>query len=208
MVTGTSLDPTSATQIFLGDERQLLALFLVGDELRHDANKAITRLKMRGYKPLIASGDNPAAVASAAEQLGIDDWHAALTPDDKLNLVADLQNAGQSVVMIGDGINDAPVLAAADASIALDSGTALARASADAVTLSRNLDTINMGIDVATRTQQIIRQNIIWAILYNATAIPLAVSGMLLPWMAAIGMSLSSLIVVFNSLRLQRSVGE
>ncbi|MGI9221636.1 MAG: heavy metal translocating P-type ATPase [Woeseiaceae bacterium] len=196
------------TQIYLGDEDQLLALFLVGDELRHDAAKAIARLKNSGYAPVIASGDNPAAVASAAQQLGIDDWHAALAPDDKLKLVADLQRDAGPVVMVGDGINDAPVLAAADASIALDSGTALARASADAVTLSRNLDTINMGIDVSKCTHRVIRQNIVWAILYNATAIPLAVSGLLQPWMAAIGMSLSSLIVVFNSLRLQRFAGE
>ena len=197
-----------ATEIFLGNEKQLLALILVGDELRHDAAKAIRRLKQDGYKPVIASGDNSAAVASAAKQLGIDTWHAALTPDDKLKLVAELQRNAGPVVMVGDGINDAPVLAAADASIALDSGTALARASADAVTLSRNLNTINMGIDVATRTQRIIRQNIVWAIIYNATAIPLAISGMLQPWMAAIGMSLSSLIVVFNSLRLQSTAGE
>jgi Cu2+-exporting ATPase len=197
-----------ATEVYLGDEKQLLALFFVGDELRHDAVKAITRLKQSGYKPVIASGDNSAAVASAAKQLGIDAWHATLTPDDKLNLVAELQRSDGPVVMVGDGINDAPVLAAADASIALDSGTALARASADAVTLSRNLNTINMGIDVATRTQRIIRQNIVWAIVYNATAIPLAISGMLQPWMAAIGMSVSSLIVVFNSLRLQSTAGD
>lgn len=206
--TENSQEATTNTEVYLGDEKQLLALFLVGDDLRHDADKAVTQLKKNGYKPVIASGDNPAAVESVAKQLGIDDWHAALAPDDKLKLIAELQRSEGPIVMVGDGINDAPVLAAADASIALDSGTALARASADAVTLSRNLDSINLGIDVATRTQRIIRQNIVWAILYNATAIPLAVSGMLQPWMAAIGMSLSSLIVVFNSLRLQRFAGE
>jgi len=202
-------DPPEAahTAVYLGNERELLALFSIGDELRHDAKSAMSTLQQKGFTPVIASGDNEVAVAYAAEQLDVDDWHAAQTPEDKLSLVAELQQSGQAIVMVGDGINDAPVLAAADASIALDSGTALARASADAVTLSRNLDSINLGIDIATRTQTIIRQNITWAILYNATAIPLAVSGLLQPWMAAIGMSLSSLIVVFNSLRLQRVPG-
>ena len=204
----TTATTAAHTQVLLGDEQEFLACFLVGDELRHDARAAVAKLRQTGFTPVIASGDNEAAVASVAAQLGIDDWHATLAPDDKLELLASLKQSGQSVVMVGDGVNDAPVLAAADTSIALDSGTALARASADAVTLSRNLDTINLGIDVATRTQKIIRQNITWAILYNATAIPLAVSGWLQPWMAAIGMSLSSLIVVFNSLRLQRVPGD
>ena len=127
-----------------------------------------------------------------------------MTPADKLSLIRQLQRLSTPVVMVGDGINDAPVLAAADASIALDSGTALARASADAVSLGRNLGSILRAVDVAARTQRIIRQNIAWAIFYNATALPLAVSGMLQPWMAAIGMSLSSLLVVLNALRLQR----
>jgi Cu2+-exporting ATPase len=203
----TAPNTSAHTLVLLGDEQELLACFLVGDELRRDAESAIAKLRQAGFTPVIASGDSQAAVADVAARLGIEDWHATLAPDDKLALVANLKKQGQSVVMVGDGINDAPVLAAADASIALDSGTALARASADAVTLSRNLGTINLGIDVAARTQKIIRQNISWAILYNATAIPLAVSGLLQPWMAAIGMSLSSLIVVFNSLRLQRVPG-
>lgn len=192
----------SHTVVYLANEKECLASFTIGDELRHDARAAITALKNEGYVPVIASGDHRAAVADVAEQLGIDQWHAELTPAGKLELLAGMQEQGAPVVMVGDGINDAPVLAAADASIALDSGTALARASADAVSLGRDLGAILRSIRVAQRTQRIIRQNVSWAIIYNATAIPLAVSGVLQPWMAAVGMSLSSLLVVFNALRL------
>ncbi|MGI9271684.1 MAG: heavy metal translocating P-type ATPase [Woeseiaceae bacterium] len=191
------------TQVFLGNNDGMIAQFSLGDEVRQDARQAIRKLQQSGFTPVIASGDHKAAVHEVASHLGIDSWHAAMSPADKLRLVAHLQESGKPIIMVGDGINDAPVLAAADGSIALDSGTALARASADAVSLGRKLDTINFAIGIAQRTQRVIRQNIAWAIIYNATAVPLAISGVLLPWMAAIGMSLSSLIVVFNALRLQ-----
>lgn len=202
MAVDEGTDNTTHTVVYLANDKECLASFTVGDELRHDAQAAIAELKDNGYRPVIASGDRRAAVADVAAQLDIDQWHAELTPSGKLDLLARLQDQESPVVMVGDGINDAPVLAAADASIALDSGTALARASADAVSLGRDLGTIMRSIGVAQRTQKIIRQNISWAIIYNATAIPLAVSGALQPWMAAVGMSLSSLLVVLNALRL------
>ena len=190
--------------VYLGDSAGLLARFAIGDEVRSDAADAVAELQRAGFKVVIASGDNAAAVSEVASQLDVSDWHATMLPAEKLEFIRQLQADGQSVVMVGDGINDAPVLAAADASIALDAGTALARASADAIALGKRLGTIVDAVGVARATRRIIRQNISWAIIYNVTAVPLAVSGILAPWMAAIGMSLSSLLVVLNALRLHR----
>ena len=190
--------------VYLGDRTGILARFAIGDEVRSDAATAVTELQQAGYHLVIASGDSSAAVNEVANQLDISDWRARMSPAEKLQFIRQLQADGQAVVMIGDGINDAPVLAAADASIALDAGTALARASADAIALGKRLGTIVDAVDVARATRRIIRQNIAWAIIYNLTAVPLAVSGILAPWMAAIGMSLSSLLVVLNALRLHR----
>lgn len=197
-------DGNSGTLVWLGDKQGLIAEFSVGDELRSDAVAAIAAIQATGFKTVIASGDRESIVSKVAAKLGIDIWSAGLSPADKLEFLRRMRDQGETIVMVGDGINDAPVLAAADGSIALDAGTALARASADAVSLGRTLGTINLAIDVARRTQSIIRQNLTWAILYNALAVPLAVSGLLAPWMAALGMSLSSLLVILNALRLQR----
>ena len=196
------------TEVYIGDQSTLIARFTVGDRLRADATESIKDLQQRGYEAVIASGDRPSAVRYAAEALGIENWHASLSPAGKLDLVRQLRAQGNAVIMVGDGINDAPVLAAADASVALDAGTALARASADAVSLGRKLGSIVTAADIAMDTRKVIRQNITWAIVYNITAIPLAVAGLLAPWMAALGMSLSSFVVVLNALKLHRVRGE
>lgn len=199
-----SHDESVLTEVYLGDESCVVARFDIEDELRPDARAALDTLREAGHEIVLASGDRRASVAAVAKTLGVDRWHAELTPADKFALVADLQRGGERVVMVGDGINDAPVLAAADASIAIDAGTALARASADAVVLGKRVSTISAAAALAVQTRQTVRQNIAWAIVYNLTAVPLAATGVLAPWMAAIGMSLSSLIVVANALRLQR----
>jgi Cu2+-exporting ATPase len=195
---------SASTTVFLGDNAGACARFRITDELRDDAASTVQRLQALGNRVIIASGDRPAAVRSVARQLKVENWYADMSPTGKMALVASLQEAGETVVMVGDGINDAPVLQSADASIAIDAGTALARASADAVALGQRLGCVVDAVATAGRVNRIIRQNVTWAIAYNITAVPLAVTGVLSPWMAALGMSVSSLVVVLNALRLQR----
>jgi Cu2+-exporting ATPase len=192
----------------LGNEKGIVAQFAIGDALRADALTTVAALRDAGFRVLVASGDSRDAVESVTRKLGITEWHARMLPQDKVTLVRELQSRGARVVMVGDGVNDAPVLAAADTSIALDAGTALARATADAVVPGKRLGSVLDGISVARRTRRIIRENLAWAIAYNLTAVPLAASGMLVPWMAALGMSLSSLVVVLNALRVRRLAGD
>jgi len=193
------------TRVYLGGKEGLLAEFVIADEVRPDAAAAVGALTDAGYGVVIASGDNEATVRDIARRLGVGDWHAGLTPAGKVELVRRLQGEGRRVVMIGDGINDAPVLEAADASLAMDAGTALARASADAIVLGRRLMSVHDLARIAAATRRIVRQNVAWAIGYNLAAVPLAAAGWLSPWMAALGMSASSLVVVSNALRLNRS---
>ena len=153
-------------------------------------------------EPLIASGDRAGVVAAVARRLGNYRASGDLRAEDKLALVHALQAQGHRVAMVGDGINDAPVIAGADVSVAIGGGTDLAKINADVVMLGEGLGPLVRGIESARRTRRIIRQNLCWAVLYNATAVPLAASGWLAPWMAAIGMSASSLLVVLNAVRL------
>ena len=191
--------------MFLSQDDKLIGAFLVEDRERSDAKVSLTQLRNNklGNKRLsILSGDNKHSVNKRALSLGIDSWFAEQSPDDKLQQVRHFQKNGDVVVMVGDGINDAPVLAQADVSIVLGASSDLAKTSADVILLNDSLANIPYIFTLALRCNNNIKQNVLWALAYNLAVLPLAVSGLLTPWMAVIGMSLSSLIVVTNSLRL------
>ena len=198
--------PKHATEIFLANEENLLAVFYLSDELRAQAAESVQALKAMGKQVWLLSGDNEAAVSYIAGQVGIDNTRHSMKPEGKLAVIHELQAQGEIVAMIGDGVNDAPVLAAAQVSIAMGGGTQLAQASADMVLLSEHLPHLVDAIKMAQRSVSIVHQNLSWALMYNLLALPLASMGYVAPWMAAIGMSASSLIVVLNALRLNKSV--
>lgn len=190
------------TSIVLASSSEVLAIFYLADNIRVGCADLITELNARNVKLTILSGDADEVVSHVAEQLGITDFHARCLPDDKLAYVHEYQQNGDTVVMVGDGVNDAPVLAAANASIAMASAMQISASSADSLLMSNDLRKIAMILRIARKTVTIIRQNISWAIAYNLMALPAAALGYVPPWMAAIGMSASSLLVVGNSLRL------
>ncbi len=195
---------TDASGIYLGVEGQVVARFSVTDQLREDSAETVERLGELGLAAGLVSGDSAAAVEQTATRLGIADYHADCSPEQKLDLIRSLQDSGEAVVMVGDGINDAPVLAGADASIALAHGAELAQTSADVLLVGNTLMPVATAVDVARGTLRVVRQNLAWAIGYNSLALPLAALGYVPPWAAAIGMSASSLIVVLNALRINR----
>ncbi len=171
------------------------------DRLRPDARAALAELKALGVEGSILSGDTPAAVMATAREIGLTGQAAAL-PADKLDAIRRLQRAGRTVLMVGDGINDGPALAAADASIAPGSASDVGRQAADIVFTGDSLLALPRSVRVSRRTMRVVRENFAAAILYNAFAVPLAMAGLVTPLMAAIAMATSSLIVVGNSLRL------
>ncbi|MCM2320102.1 MAG: cadmium-translocating P-type ATPase [Pseudomonas sp.] len=193
--------------LLLGDEQGPLAWFRLDDRLRNDAHRLVDAAHQRGWQVLLLSGDSSPMVASVASELGIDDARGGLTPDAKLAVLHQLHQQGRHVLMLGDGVNDVPVLAGADISVAMGSATDLAKTSADAVLLSNRLDSLVQAFDVAKRTRRIIVENLAWAGLYNGLVLPFAAIGWITPGWAAIGMSLSSLVVVVNALRLSRVTG-
>ncbi len=194
----------SQTEVWLANEQEILATFSLSDSLRPDAADALEDLRRLGLTPLLFSGDSEAAVAAVARELGIEDFSARMRPEDKLAAMHALQAGGALVAMVGDGVNDAPVLAGAQVSLAMGGGTQLAQASADMVLLSEHLPHLPRAVEMARATLRIIRENLAWAVVYNLVALPLAAMGYVAPWMAAIGMSASSLIVVLNALRLNK----
>jgi Cu2+-exporting ATPase len=193
------------TPVFLADERGWLAVFLLEDQLRGEAARVVAGLRAAGLRVHLLSGDHPAAVDCVAARLGIELRMGGATPQDKFAYVERLQHAGRVVAMVGDGLNDAPVLARADVSVAMGSGADAAQAQADFVLLSHDgavrLGALPECIAVARRAMRIVRQNFGWALAYNALALPLAAAGWIGPWEAALGMAASSFIVVLNAMR-------
>ena len=210
--TGQTLDEeiekayAKQTIVLLATAEGLICVYALSDTIRSEARKMVGALKRRGIEPVMLTGDNEQAAQAVAAKLGIETIYAGQLPSDKLAVMKRYQqNKGmpQMVGMVGDGVNDAAVLAGADCSIATQGAAALASAGSDVLLLTPKLDAINTAIDVAHKTHAVIRQNLIWAASYNLLAIPAAAMGYVPPWAAAIGMSLSSLLVVLNALRLK-----
>ena len=197
--------PDEAGQwLLLADTQGPLAWLVLDDRLRDDAPALLAACKARGWRTLLLSGDSSPMVASVAAELGIDEARGGLRPDDKLQVLQQLHKEGRKVLMLGDGVNDVPVLAAADISVAMGSATDLAKTSADAVLLSNRLGALVQAFTLARRTRRVIIENLLWAALYNGLMLPFAALGWITPVWAAVGMSISSLTVVLNALRLTR----
>ena len=200
-------DEQEATQglaIYLADETGPLARFTLADTVRADAGALIQAFKAAGLQTTILTGDSSPQADAVARELGVDELVKGVTPDGKLAYLKAREAAGDISIMVGDGINDAPVLAGAHASFAMAGGTDLAKNSADAILLADDLSRLLAARALALRTRRIIQENFAWSIGYNLLVLPLAASGWLPPYLAAAGMSLSSLIVVTNSMRLNR----
>ncbi|MEO8145586.1 MAG: heavy metal translocating P-type ATPase [Betaproteobacteria bacterium] len=189
------------TPVYLADERGWLAAFQLEDALREQAAGALARLRHVGLAIHLLSGDHPEAVAAVADRLGIGPRTGGATPPDKLAYVERLQREGRVVAMVGDGLNDTPVLARANVSFAMGSGADAAQSRADFILLGSSLDEIPGTFELARHAMRVVRQNFAWALAYNAAALPLAAMGWIGPLEAAVGMAASSFIVLLNALR-------
>ncbi|MFC3095695.1 cadmium-translocating P-type ATPase [Alteromonas sediminis] len=187
--------------VILFNEHQWLAAFVVSDELKEGTDTVIDELRAR-YAMCLLSGDTQKQVDKVARALNIQNAMGEMTPESKMAYMQDAQRDGSRVLMMGDGINDAPVLAQADVSVAVGNATDVARSAADVIFLNAELQGVQRVIGIAELTARKIKQNMAWALGYNVSILPFAVSGILHPWMAMVGMSLSSIIVVANSARL------
>ncbi|NOZ11404.1 MAG: cadmium-translocating P-type ATPase [Gammaproteobacteria bacterium] len=191
-----------ATLVLLASDKMIDAAFQFMDPVRRSARGAIEKLRAAGVEVMMMTGDHQQAARKLADEVGIHRLMWEQRPADKLSAVRALQDQGAVVAMVGDGINDAPVLAQAQVSIAMGTGSQLAAIHADMVLLGNNLMYLAEAVKLSRKTLTVIRQNLAWALVYNFCALPAAAMGYVPPWMAALGMSASSLLVVANSLRL------
>ena len=192
------------TVIYMGWDGTLRAVLIVSDCLREESANTVKEILLRGKRVMVVSGDNRITTAAVASAAGIEYVISGMSPEDKRDYIRGLQQSGSRILMVGDGINDAPALTEAFVGIAMGKGTHIAMESADAVLVRSDLSAIPYFMDLSLRASRVIRQNIFWAFFYNIVAIPLAVSGVLHPIMAAGAMAASSLFVVLNSLRIKK----
>lgn len=198
-------DEAIGMEIWLATDKEWLARFRLDDKIRDDAAQALQALRKSGIETLLLSGDRSGHVQQVAQSLGIEQAIGEASPEQKLEVLERLRADGHQVMMVGDGLNDLPSMAGAGISVAMGTAADLTQLKADAVLLNGKLNSLVAGIETSQQTRKIIRQNMIWAFGYNVCALPLAAAGQVPPWLAAIGMSLSSLIVVLNALRLSRN---
>jgi Cu2+-exporting ATPase len=196
--------PDADERLWLGTADGMAASFEPRSALRSGAVTAVAALRAGGLALVIASGDHQRAVNYVARTLGIREAHGRLAPEAKLALLHRLQQQGRRVLMIGDGINDGPVLAAAHVSCAMGRGAALAQSAADLLLMNESLQSIAEAVQTARDNGALVRANLRWALLYNLCAVPLAAIGWVPPWLAAVGMSASSLYVVWRAQRFSR----
>jgi Cu2+-exporting ATPase len=194
-----------ASLVYLKDDQGLLAVFALLDTPRPGAMEFIKQVQARGIQVHLLSGDDQQTVAWWARYFGIEHHQGGALPEDKFSFSDVLQKEGKVVWAVGDGVNDAPFLAKANVSVAVGSGAPLAQAGADAVLTTESLKPLSQALVLAEKTKIIMRQNLVWAFVYNVIAIPLAMMGLVNPWIAGIGMSLSSLAVTLNAWRLRKT---
>ncbi len=199
-----AFEKSGGVEVWLATTDRWLARFILDDEVRPDAAQAIQALHEKGVRTLLLSGDRSAHVSRVAAQLGIGEAIGEASPEDKLAVLKGLIAEGHSVMMVGDGLNDLPSMAGARVSVAMGGAADLTQLNADAVLLNGQLTELPKAMSTSRQMRRIIRQNMVWALGYNIVALPLAAAGFVPPWLAAIGMSLSSLVVVLNALRLSR----
>lgn len=199
-------EAAGATAVWVAVDGRPAGILSVEDTVKESSAEAIARLKELGLRPLLVTGDNAAVAAAVAARVGVaaEDVVAGVRPEDKVEVVRRLQGEGAVVAMVGDGVNDAPALAAADVGIAMGSGTDVAREAAQITVLGSDLDQVVQALDLSRRTLHIIRSNLFWAFAYNTLGIPVAAAGLLNPMIAGGAMAASSVLVVLNSLRLTR----
>lgn len=193
--------------IYLSSDKQLLAAFYVQDNIRNSAQEALSGLLTQGLQLHLLSGDPSHQAEKVAQKVGIAHWRKHFSAEQKLDYINALQSQGRKVIFVGDGINDVPAMGAADISVVVAQAPDLVQARADIGLVTSDLRLLNQLLEQSHRLSKVLRQNIYWAVLYNLSAIPAAALGLIAPWLAAIGMSLSSLVVVFNALRLRALKG-